>query len=83
MNYIHCVAEGAEAFGKEGYEYMPMAKIFKMPEDEMKTLVDNCIKKFSYKDYTKHEELAYVQWLCLLENDKFKENALSLSKALW
>ncbi|KAL5285373.1 Obp99c.2 family protein [Megaselia abdita] len=82
MNYVHCVAEGVESFGKNGFEYEIMSKIFKMPEDEMKLLVDECLKKFPYKDYTKHEELAYVQWLCLLENDKFKEKALTLSKAL-
>lgn len=81
MSYIHCVAEGVESFGKNGFEYEPMAKIFKMPDDEMKLLVDECINKYPYKDFTKHEELAYMQWICLLENDKFKEQALTLSKS--
>lgn len=82
MNYIHCVSEGTDSFGKNGFEYEIMSKIFKMPEDEMKLLVDDCINKFPYKDFSKHEELAYSQWMCLLESDKFKEKALALSKSL-
>lgn len=82
MNFVHCVSEGTETFGKNGYEYLAMSKIFKMPEDEMKLLIDECSNKFPYKNYSKHEELAYVQWMCLLDNEKFKEKALALSKSL-
>lgn len=80
MNYVHCVAEGVETFGKDGFEYLALSKIFKMPEDDMKPLVDQCLNQFQHKEFSKHEELAYVQWMCLLENDKFREKALAFSK---
>lgn len=82
MNYVHCVAEGVDTFVKDGFEYQALSKIFKMPEDDMKLLVDQCLNKFQYKDFSKHEELAYNQWMCLLENDKFREKALTVSKDL-
>lgn len=82
LSYVHCVAEGFETFGKDGFEYLPLSKIFKMPEDDMKLLVDECLNKYPYTNFSKHEELAYVQWMCLLENDKFKEKALVFSKVV-
>ncbi|KAL5285380.1 Obp99c.2 family protein [Megaselia abdita] len=75
MKYVHCVAEKMDIFGEDGFQPDKMSEIYKnkISKEDLQAIADRCLKLYKRKDYSKSEELAYYQWTCMLEDDKFKQ----------
>lgn len=74
MKYILCVAEKMEIFNDDGFQPDRMAEVYKhkLSKEEIQTIAERCLKNYQRKDYSKSEELAYYQWTCMLEDERFK-----------
>lgn len=75
MKYVLCVAEKMEIFGQEGFIPDKMEEIYKsrITKEDLHTITERCLREYQRKDYSKSEELAYNQWICMMEDSKFKQ----------
>lgn len=73
MKYCHCVADKMGIFNKDGFDPELMSEVYKnkISKEDLRAIADPCLKKYQSKDYSKVKELAYYQWTCMLEDEKF------------
>lgn len=75
MKYVLCVSQKMDIFGEDGFQLDKMVEIYKnkISKEDLHAVADRCLKNHQRKDYSKSEELAYYQWTCMLEDNKFKQ----------